>query len=343
MLLSDLHPERITFYNDFFSTLSEQTIRTMESQAVGLLDRAAKPVSLDDILKSMAMSSPSNADQKKQLLSCILEHCPLVAATLDHRYFTYERGTQAFLAEVLKDLERPVHYRAVTNAFNDRLKSLSRKGAGFILEALNTAPLCHAGRPRRLRFEGGMTKDGVTASRRPWKSSCSKACHVCPMRLLSPFRAMKLIDKYLLRNLMVPLGYCLAAFALIYVVFDLFDNMSDFIDAKTPLASVLQFYSLLMPSVLIFIAPVSLFLAVLYSLSHLTKNNELTAMRSCGVSLLRLMTPMIAVGLIASVIVGVSQRNDRAMVGVLDPSVCQASTAQGRAVRARRAHAGPCQ
>lgn len=104
---------------------------------------------------------------------------------------------------------------------------------------------------------------------------------------------------------MVPLGYCLAAFALIYVVFDLFDNMSDFIDAKTPFTSVLRFYSLLMPSVLIFIVPVSLFLAVLYSLSHLTKNNELTAMRSCGVSLLRLMAPMIAVGLIASVVVGI--------------------------------------
>jgi len=116
---------------------------------------------------------------------------------------------------------------------------------------------------------------------------------------------MKLIDKYLLRNLMAPLGYCLAAFAMIYVIFDLFNNMSDFIDAKTPLASVLQFYSLLMPAVLIYIAPASLFLSVLYSLSHLTKNNELTAMRSCGVSLLRLMVPMIAVGLIASLIVGI--------------------------------------
>ena len=116
---------------------------------------------------------------------------------------------------------------------------------------------------------------------------------------------MKLIDKYLLRNLMVPLGYCLGAFAMIYIIFDLFDNMSDFIDAKTPLLSVVKFYALLMPSVVIFIAPVSLFLAVLYSLSHLTKNNELTAMRSCGVSLLRLMMPMIAVGLIASLVVGV--------------------------------------
>ncbi len=116
---------------------------------------------------------------------------------------------------------------------------------------------------------------------------------------------MKLIDKYLLRNLMVPLCYCLVAFSMIYIVFDLFDHMSEFIDAKTPLAGVVKFYILLMPSVLIFIAPVSLFLAVLYSLSHLTKNNELTAMRSCGISLLRIMAPLIGVGLAASLIVSV--------------------------------------
>jgi len=142
MLLSDLHPERITFYNDFFSTLGEQTIQTMESQAIELLNRSAKPVLMDEILKATAMPSPSDEDQKKKLLSCILEHCTLVATTLDHRYFTYERGAQAFLAEVLKNLERPIHYRKITDAFNDRLKPLSRKGAGFILEALNAAPLC---------------------------------------------------------------------------------------------------------------------------------------------------------------------------------------------------------
>lgn len=142
MLLSDLHPERFTFHNDFFSTLSEQTIQTMESQAIELLNRSAEPVLLDEILKSTTMPSPSDEDRKRQLLSCILDHCTLVAATLDHRYFTYERGTQAFLAEVLKDLERPIHYRKVTDAFNDRLKPHSRKGAGFILEALNAAPLC---------------------------------------------------------------------------------------------------------------------------------------------------------------------------------------------------------
>jgi hypothetical protein len=142
MLLSDLHPQRITFYSDFFSTLSEQIIRALESQAVELLNQTAKPVPLDVILEATTMQDPSSEDQKRQLLSCILDHCALVAATVDHRYFTYERGTQAFLAEVLRTLERPIHYRKVTDAFNDRLKAISRKGAGFVLEALNAAPLC---------------------------------------------------------------------------------------------------------------------------------------------------------------------------------------------------------
>lgn len=111
---------------------------------------------------------------------------------------------------------------------------------------------------------------------------------------------MKILDKYLLRSFLAPLGYCLAAFILIYIVYDLFDNLSDFVEARTALPSVFQYYLFLLPSVLVIIAPVSLMLAVLYSLSHLTKNNEITAMRACGVSLNRLIAPFVAVGVLAS-------------------------------------------
>lgn len=142
LLLSDLQPERIVFYNDFFSTVSETAIRTAESQAISLLNRSAKPVPMDEVLESAGLTAPEDDDRKRRLLTCILDHCALIAATADGRYFTYERGTEAFLAEVLKTLDRPIHYRKVTDAFNDRLKPRSRKGAGFILEALNAAPLC---------------------------------------------------------------------------------------------------------------------------------------------------------------------------------------------------------
>ncbi|HMO50893.1 MAG TPA: LptF/LptG family permease [Kiritimatiellia bacterium] len=111
---------------------------------------------------------------------------------------------------------------------------------------------------------------------------------------------MKLIDKYLLATFLVPLGYCLAAFTLVYVIFDLFDHLNDFVEGQTPIGDVITYYIVLMPSVLVFIVPISLLLAVLYSLSSLTKNNEITAMRASGISMIRLMTPFLLVGLLAS-------------------------------------------
>jgi LPS export ABC transporter permease LptG len=114
---------------------------------------------------------------------------------------------------------------------------------------------------------------------------------------------MKLIDKYLLKTFLAPLTYCLLAFVLIFTIIDLFDNMQDFVEAKTAIGLVARYYVFLIPSVLVYIIPVSLLLSVLYSLSTLTKNNELTAMRASGVSLYRLMLPFMATGLAASMLV----------------------------------------
>lgn len=117
--------------------------------------------------------------------------------------------------------------------------------------------------------------------------------------------AMKIIDRYLLRHVLVPLAFCLLAFTMLYVILDLFNHLSDFVTGATPLLQVLIFYLLIIPSALIFICPVSLLLAVLYSLSGLTRHNELTAMRACGVSVFRLMVPFVAVGFMLSLLVGI--------------------------------------
>ncbi len=114
---------------------------------------------------------------------------------------------------------------------------------------------------------------------------------------------MKLIDKYILFNVLVPLVYCLLAFLMLFVIFDLFSHLSDFIEAGTPLADIFRFYVYLIPSVILFIVPISLLLAILYGLSQLTRNNELTAMRASGVSLYRLVAPIIAIGFVASLAV----------------------------------------
>jgi hypothetical protein len=73
-------------------------------------------------------------------MAVVLDHADGVAATIDGRYFAFERGIGPYLEELLTHLDRPAHYRAVTSAFNESVRPRSRKGAGFILEALNACP-----------------------------------------------------------------------------------------------------------------------------------------------------------------------------------------------------------
>lgn len=118
---------------------------------------------------------------------------------------------------------------------------------------------------------------------------------------------MKLLDKYILRTLLVPMAYCLIAFAMLYIVYDLFQHMEDFIEAKTPVPLIAQYYAMLLPSALFIIAPISILLSILYSLSQLTKNNEITAMRASGVSIYRVLSPCVIIGLLASIAVAFVQ------------------------------------
>ena len=114
---------------------------------------------------------------------------------------------------------------------------------------------------------------------------------------------MKLIDQYILRRLAVPLSFCLLGFVMILVVHDLFESLEYFVEAEPTLFEVVYYYTRLVPSVLGFIVPIALLLAVLYSLSQLTRNNELTAMRASGVSLYRLLVPFVVVGFLFAVAV----------------------------------------
>jgi len=118
---------------------------------------------------------------------------------------------------------------------------------------------------------------------------------------------MKLIDKYIFNQFMVPLIYCLITFSMLFVIVDLFDHLSDFIDAQTPLLDVFRYYVYVVPSLLIYIAPISLLLGLLYSLWQLSKHNELTALRASGISFYRITVPIMIVGIVLSLVISILQ------------------------------------
>ena len=113
---------------------------------------------------------------------------------------------------------------------------------------------------------------------------------------------MRLTDKYLLGEFLMPLIYCLLAFCMVFVVYDLFDHLPEFLEVRTPLALIGIYYGCMLLSLADYLLPASLLLSILYALWRLTRSSELVAMRASGISLYRALLPFLVVGLVATVV-----------------------------------------
>jgi len=115
---------------------------------------------------------------------------------------------------------------------------------------------------------------------------------------------MRLLDRYLLRGLFVPLAYCLGGFLIFYVAFDLIFRINSFQERHLTPGDIAEYYVVTLPEILVTIViPVSLLLALLYALTNHSRHNELTAMRTSGVGLWRLSLPYFAVGILSGLVV----------------------------------------
>ena len=108
---------------------------------------------------------------------------------------------------------------------------------------------------------------------------------------------MRLLDRYLLRELLLPLGYCLCGFIIFWVSSDLINEISHFQKSHLSARDIVEYYLVTGPEVLREILPIVLLLALLYALTNHARHNELTAMRAAGISLWRFSAPYFAVGL----------------------------------------------
>ncbi len=111
---------------------------------------------------------------------------------------------------------------------------------------------------------------------------------------------MRVLDRYILRELLVPLGFCLAGFVLFWISFELLTELGDLQTHKLRGIDVLEYYAVRSPEFIVTVLPIALLLAVLYALGRHAKHNELIAMRAAGLSVWRVCAPHIIVGVAAS-------------------------------------------
>ncbi len=111
---------------------------------------------------------------------------------------------------------------------------------------------------------------------------------------------MRLLDRYIVRNFLQPYAYCILGFLSIWLIFDISDNSAQIFDTRTPLLAVLRFYAGQIPQVLVILLPVSLLLALLFSLGRMSRANEIVSMLTAGVSVPRVALPLLLVGLLTT-------------------------------------------
>jgi len=113
----------------------------------------------------------------------------------------------------------------------------------------------------------------------------AKARHVFP----------RILDEYVVREFLNTFFLVLAAFVMLMLVFTFFELVGDILRNHIPLSTVGAYLINLTPSMLYQIAPLAVLIAVLVTFGVLNRNSELIAMKATGISLYRLVIPIVSI------------------------------------------------
>ncbi len=105
----------------------------------------------------------------------------------------------------------------------------------------------------------------------------------------------RIIDEYIVREVATLFVLVLAGFVLLLIVFTFFDLLGDILRNHTAMAIVGEYLLNLTPSMLYLTAPLAVLIAVLVTFSVLNRNSEIIAMKATGISLYRLVIPIVCI------------------------------------------------
>ena len=113
---------------------------------------------------------------------------------------------------------------------------------------------------------------------------------------------MKVLDRYLVRELIFPIIFCSLTLIFLILVADLFDNLDGLLGNKTPILIILRYYLCLIPISFTQTIAWATWLGTIFLLVHMGLHNELMAMKAAGLKILTIVRPMIFLGLLLGII-----------------------------------------
>jgi lipopolysaccharide export system permease protein len=111
---------------------------------------------------------------------------------------------------------------------------------------------------------------------------------------------MRTLDRYVTWQFVTSFVFALLALTSIFIIVDLIDGLDQFLDNKASVEVILRYYVAYVPEICELITPIALMLSGLFSIGRLSNLNEITAMKSGGISTSRMLLPILAVSLLVS-------------------------------------------
>lgn len=155
-----------------------------------------------------------------------------------------------------------------------------------------TAIINLVSRAGSIRFPAAFQENGVHVSRlldrfqRPAARSSARAAFP------------RILDGYVVREFTNVFALVLSGFVLLMLVFTFFELVGDILRNHIPLTTVGAYLVNLTPSMIYSIAPLAVLIAVLVTFGVLNRNSEIVAMKATGISLYRLVIPIVSISAI---------------------------------------------
>jgi lipopolysaccharide export system permease protein len=104
---------------------------------------------------------------------------------------------------------------------------------------------------------------------------------------------MRILDRYILRQYIVTFITIVAAFSVVFIVVDIFDRIPQLLRYGATYHQIFQFFLLRIPYLFVLTSPVAVLLSGLFLMNTLSRYNESIAIRAAGISIRRMVTPLL--------------------------------------------------
>src|SRR5262249_48269837 len=155
--------------------------------------------------------------------------------------------------------------------------------------------------PQRARVAAAVDVMPIGSRRAARTSGVRRRSRVTTVWYNSPVKwpsAVRVLDRYLLAELVSPFGFGLALFTF-FLIIDRIYHLTELVITKgVPFHLVLQLLVFMMPSFLAHTLPMALLVAVLLAGGRLAGDLEIIAFQAAGVTVLRLFRPVVAAALL---------------------------------------------